>query len=307
MSTTTKPRTSCFVTVFVVGVLIPLQYACSTTGSAASDDTVDSARRGAASDVSRRVVSPIVHDLSLELTIEECTSPDPCNPRATISIVNRAGREQTLIAEWADDETGDYVDYFRRHIRFTTYPETPMPSFQSGRPGPRTLAQPSYSIAVGGSLDVSWEIADTRLSPAGELYARYRSPILGVDGLYMVRAECDLRLKDGTQVRLWSNEQQLTVGKSNAAPRKTVAHARLMYPETGELFLNVGELDGARIGDIFMIPGMIGSGLKLTVNEVRSTSSKARIEPYGSSTLPTHALEADAVLDDVVPYRRHEQ
>ena len=189
-----------------------------------------------------------------------------------LDLINVGDEPVILETKFIYEEEGQYVeDYLRLKVTFTSVPE--VMRFGRGQTGgtSRESPQPKKVIEPGGYLPVFWTVEGNVLGS----WQPFRRP-----GIHLIRAHLDVPLADDTQVRLWSNEQPIVIGgvqRAAAASTATVIHS----DEAAKMVsLNVGTLDGVKVGELFRVSRPMQGYWTLKVKEVSDYTSRAEVSSH---------------------------
>ncbi|HUR46878.1 MAG TPA: hypothetical protein VMZ27_13450 [Candidatus Saccharimonadales bacterium] len=106
-----------------------------------------------------------------------------------------------------------------------------------------------------------------------------QNPEFPTPGLYSVHASASILTSTGA-VLLRSNEQLVSVGRSQALPKHTYGRLSSFDPEKRNGTLSLGSLHKITPGDVFTIRGgKMGSDWNMTITRTEATYSFGLLEP----------------------------
>jgi len=214
--------------------------------------------------------------LGLRITARNIKGKDMYDVRAR--ILNTGSQPVTLVGLAPyEDKLNNYAEWLKAEMCFITFPELLPQSAQTGGVM-RTSPNPQTTIRPGEEFTVSWS-SEGRYLKSEDYYNT--TPYFASDGLYGVRARVPLRIKEGQEILLHSNEQAVSVGGSVALPKYGVGYVVRRDEEEQKVVLSLGSRHRIAKGDRFRVPGRFPSGWMLTITEVNLASSRATVERTG--------------------------
>lgn len=227
---------------------------------------------------------PVAQGLQLRLAIRDTDQIGSGRHAFDLTLRNTSSMTVMVGTDPVPGHDGEgsatFADAVHHFVWFAVYPEIPYEMPQVGFSEP-VQVEP-YALGGGEELNFSWDTPNDRLrsrSPSWTLPAGFLFPS---DGLYFVRVGMDLKVGHDESVRIWSNEVPVSVGGKHTPPKPPIAIVRSFDSETGDCILDVGNISGVQVGDVYEVPmGGLGSGWRFVVGEVKSTIVHAHGEQFG--------------------------
>ena len=239
---------------------------------------------------------PEVAGLRLRFLVETRRTDSGDEFQVRLDLINVTDSPVRLSADWPNHLKGDFREYMEGAASMRTHPDITLWGIQVmsiRQPAPRA----EHILAAGGTLSVEWtskgRLKNRVINPNSN-----RNPSFPSDGLYGVHAELLLNVEtepvdtkrevspsdEGEIIRrpvlLRSNEQLVSVGGSNRAPKTAIAIVQNVSDDLRSGQISVGSIDGIEPGDGFLARTGMGVFWKLTVTESHAGFSRVSVEPF---------------------------
>ena len=251
------------------------------------------------------VWGPENQGLRMNLHIENVDGNQPDVYKVGIRLANVGSTPIVLAAQWDyEEEKGDYREFLKRGVELTSFPEVKVESAQTAG-SIRTSPQPTFEIKPGDSVAVEWVSAHRHLKPKG-YYNTTPAEFLS-DGLYSIRAKFLANSKNGNRILLYSNDCQLSVGKSTAMPKFAMARIIQADPTKGTVLITLGSDQKVEPNDRFeciFFPYAVWEILITEVNPNSSTGSVKTIAREPQENVPAFPRVSDVATLLSAGYRR---
>lgn len=214
--------------------------------------------------------------LRLRLIVAPSEAADSPGYDVRIDLLNTSDRPIVLQSAWTHEDAGDVSAYLEAATSIESVPGF-APWMGGVQEGMRKSPQPQQTLEPGETLSVKWRTKGRNLKNRVTNPNVVQNPTLFFDGLYAVHATLDVPTSTGV-VRLRSNEQLVSVGGSDAAPKHTYGQLIYVDREKKEARLGLGSLHKIALGDKFEIGSPKGMHWRLTLKEVEATHSTGTLE-----------------------------
>jgi hypothetical protein len=239
--------------------------------------------------------------LRMNLHIENTDANQTDVYKVVVRLVNIGKTPVVLTAQWKEEEEkGDYREFLKKEVGFTSFPESPIDTAQTMERPKRKSPQPTLEIKPGNSAVFEWTTAPRHLKPKGYYNT---SPIFPCDGLYSIRAKFLAATKQDTHIFLYSNDCQLTVGKSMAMPKFAIARIIQADAEKGTVLLDLGSDQKIEPGDRFESIGLQQLPWSILITEVNDTVSTGSFKTLLKE--PLKDMPTCPAIGSVVTYKGH--
>jgi len=220
---------------------------------------------------------PINSGLSLQLITGHAGKKDSKN-KILIRLINKSDQDLALKSHRTSFTFGDYGEYLKAHIDFSSYPKIyPSPSGIDGGGG--TVREVEVTLKPGETIDVKFAGA-SKLLYSGELrQSTYR---FERSGKYFIRAHAHIQNANGKKIHLWSNEATYIVGNSQKQPQPSTAKVTEFNAAESSAKINIGKTQGVQVGDAFVILGPNGSygkAWQMIVKQVDDKTATGTAQP----------------------------
>lgn len=214
--------------------------------------------------------------LRLVISSERLSNQDVHHVR--LDLVNVTGQALTIVGNWPHENEGDFGEYCESAVSIHTYPEIIEWGIQVHR-DTRESPQPRRTIPAQGMLTVQWTSSGRQLK--NKVSRPNDNPNLSFpsDGLYGVHAGLVVRLGNGVTgrdmpyVELRSNEQLVSVGGSEQAPKQALVQLYNVAADHTASEINGGSINGLDVGDKFEMRTGMSTFWQLTITETRDHSA----------------------------------
>ena len=193
-----------------------------------------------------------------------------------INVLNTSEHAIVLQSAWRHEDPGDVRAYLEAATSIESEPAF-APWMGGVQEGMRKSPQPQQTLEPGETLSIEWQTEGRKLKNRVTNPLVVQNPTLFFAGLYAVHATLDVPTSTGV-VRLRSNEQLVSVGGSQAAPKHTYGQLGSVNREKREARLGLGSLHKIAVGDKFEIGSPKGMHWRLTLTEVEATHSVGTLE-----------------------------
>lgn len=252
------------------------------------------------------IAGPENQGLRMKLRINNADISKPDIYKVSINLINVGTTPVSLIAQstpWEEkDENGDYSEFVKKHLIFTSFPKVCVDSAQTMGSMKKISSQPTLVIKPGESMFVEWVSAYRRLKPEG--YYNTTPVAFPSDGLYNIRAEFIAVSKEGKRILLYSNDCQLAVGGSTKLPKFSVARIVRCDPVNGTVLLDLGADHQIKPDDKFRTSYFPYASWEIVITEVKDTVSIGLVktvarDPSGENVpvFPEEGWSADLVIN----------
>ena len=223
------------------------------------------------------IAGPENQGLRMNLHIENVDEKKADVYKVRISLINVGTTPIVLVAQWDyEEEKGDYCEFLKKQVEFTSFPEVRQDSAQTASRSGRTSPQPTLEIKPVDSVAVEWVTAPRRLKPQG--YYNTTPTTFPSDGLYSVRARFLAISKHGKRILLYSNDHQLAVGGSTALPKFAMARIIQSDATEGNVLLNLGSDQKIEPNDRFGCSFFPFAYWDILITEVKPTVSTGSVK-----------------------------
>jgi hypothetical protein len=238
---------------------------------------------------------PEVAGLRIRLMVEALHGESGDKFHTRLDLINVTDESIRLSADWPNHMKGSFREYMEAAASIRTYPDIVLWGIQvraTRQPAPRT----EHTLGAGETLSVEWTTKGRRLKNRVIHPNSNRNPYFPSDGLYGVHAELALNVEiepvdtnreippdrelktERRPLRLRSNEQLVTVGGSNGAPKTAISVVQHVSDDFRTAQISVGSVEGIVKGDQFLARTGMSGLWKLTVSETHVGYSKVSVE-----------------------------
>jgi len=254
-----------------------------------------------ADDVAFPQAGPEVAGLRLRLLVKAKHGEAGDEFQSRLDLINVTDKAIRVSTGWPNHKKGSFQEYMEAAASIRTYPDITLWGIQVMATW-QPATQAKRVLGAGETLTVEWTTKGRRLKNRVLLPNSNRNPYFPSDGLYGVHAELFLNVETDAAVlergekpasasadkrrpvMLRSNEQLVSVGGSNRAPKAAIAIVQHVSDdfETGQI--SIGTAEGIKKGDQFLARTGMSALWKLTVTESRFGYSIVSVErtPFGT-------------------------
>jgi len=242
--------------------------------------------------------------LRLRFVVESRRADSVDEFHVRVDLINVTDEPIKVSGDWPNHMKGSFQEYMEGATSIRTYPDITQWGIQVMAPQ-QPVPKAEHILASGETLSVKWTTKGRRLKNRVIHPLSTRNPSFPSDGLYGVHAELLLKIESGTEtgeakrkeptgreeesgrrlVLLRSNEQLVSVGGSNRAPKTAIAGVQHVSDDFKTAQIDVGTVEGIEPGDEFLARTGMSTLWKLTVTESRIGYSTAsvKLEGFGAS------------------------
>ena len=221
-----------------------------------------------------------------------------------LDLINVTKTPIKLSADWPNHLKGDFREYMEGAASMLTHPDITLWGIQvmaTRQSAPRA----EYTLASGEVFTVEWATRGRRLKNRVIHPNSNRNPYFPSTGLYGVHAELLLNVETKTVDGKWevpsnieeqpgrqpvllrSNEQLVSVGGSNHAPKTAIAVVQDVSEDFTTGHIAIGTVEGIQPGDQFLARTGMSALWKLTVTETYVGYSKVLVKRDAFGSIPS--------------------
>jgi hypothetical protein len=252
-------------------------------------------------DVALPEAGPEVAGLRLRLLVNAKHGEAGDEFQSRLDLINVTDKAIRVSADWPNHMKGSFQEYMEAAASIRTYPDITLWGIQvmaTRQPAP----QAKHVLGAGETLSVEWTTKGRRLKNRVLHPNSNRNPYFPSDGLYSVHAELFLNVESDAAVLedaekpasesadkrrpvlLRSNEQLVSVGGSNHAPKTAIGGVQHVSDDFKTGQISIGTVEGIQKGDQFFARTGMLALWKLTVTDSRFAYSMVSVEqtPFGT-------------------------